>query len=205
MSTNRASDAPEELHTTGIYVYGIVPADVETEEDAVGVCDGPVRLVRHGDIAALVSDISVDRPLGKPVDLQAHAHLLDGTSRVAPVLPLRFGAVLTDSNAVKDELLTAHADEFSAALEQLEGRAQYVVKGRYVEQVILSEVLEENGQARELREALRDQPEETSRDARMPSARSSVTPSWPSVTRTPRRCRSAHAAGRLPQRARTHT
>lgn len=71
MSTNRASDAPEELHTTGIYVYGIVPADVETEEDAVGVCDGPVRLVRHGDIAALVSDISVDRPLGKPVDLQA--------------------------------------------------------------------------------------------------------------------------------------
>lgn len=75
--------------------------------------------------------------------------------------------MLTDSNAVKDELLTAHADEFSAALEQLEGRAQYVVKGRYVEQVILSEVLEENGQARELREALRDQPEETSRDARM--------------------------------------
>jgi hypothetical protein len=34
---------------------------------------------------------------------------------------------------VKDELLTAHADEFAAAMEELEGKAQYVVKDRYTE------------------------------------------------------------------------
>ncbi len=68
------------------------------------------------------SEISVDRPLGTPEDLQAHAHLLDGTSGVAPVLPLRFGAVMTDDTAVEEELLAAHADEFAAALQELEGR-----------------------------------------------------------------------------------
>ncbi|WP_198602342.1 GvpL/GvpF family gas vesicle protein, partial [Rhodococcus opacus] len=98
MSTsNQAADAPEQPRTTGVYVYGIVPADVEAEDDAVGVDDSRVSTVRHGDIAALVSEISVDRPIGKPADLQAHAHLLDGVARVAPVLPLRFGAVLTDA------------------------------------------------------------------------------------------------------------
>lgn len=168
MSTsNQATGAPAEPHPTGIYVYGIVPADVETEGDAVGVDDSRVSTIRHGDVAALVSEISVDRPLGKPADLQAHARLLDGTARVAPVLPLRFGAVLTDADAVKDELLTAHADEFAAAMEQLEGKAQFVVKGRYVEQALLWEVIGENEQASALRETIRDQPEAATRDARM--------------------------------------
>lgn len=111
MSTNPNTDAAEEPRTSGVYVYGIVPADVEAEKDAVGVGDGPVSIIRHGEIAALVSEISVDRPLDKPEDLQAHAHLLDGTSRVAPVLPLRFGAVMTDVDAVEEELLATHADE----------------------------------------------------------------------------------------------
>ncbi|TJZ78306.1 GvpL/GvpF family gas vesicle protein [Rhodococcus oryzae] len=166
-ASNKATDASAEPHPTGIYVYGIVPADVATEDGAVGVDDSPVITIRHGDIAALVSDISVDRPLGEPADLQAHARLLDGTARVAPVLPLRFGAVLTDTDAVKDELLTAHADEFAAAMEQLEGKAQFVVKGRYVEQALLWEVIGENEQASALRETIRDQPEAATRDARM--------------------------------------
>ncbi|MBC2638148.1 MULTISPECIES: GvpL/GvpF family gas vesicle protein [unclassified Rhodococcus (in: high G+C Gram-positive bacteria)] len=166
-ASEKTDDAPEDPRTSGIYVYGIVPADVEAEEDAVGVCDGPVSIIKHGDIAALVSEISVDRPLGKPADLQAHAHLLDGTSRVAPVLPLRFGAVLTDEDAVEEELLSAHADEFASALNELEGRAQYVVKGRYVEEAILREVIEENDQAGKLLGTIRDQPEEATRDARM--------------------------------------
>lgn len=168
MSTaNRTTDAPAKPRTSGVYVYGIVPSDVETEKNAIGVCDGKVAVVRHGDIAALVSEISVDRPLGTPDDLHAHAQLLDGTARVAPVLPLRFGAVLTDEQAVEDELLSAHAEEFASALEELEGRAQYVVKGRYVEKAILREVLDENHQADELREAIRTQPEDVTRDARM--------------------------------------
>ncbi|MFE5704216.1 GvpL/GvpF family gas vesicle protein [Rhodococcus koreensis] len=166
-ASDQAADAAEQPRTTGVYVYGIVPADVKTEDDAVGVDDSQVSIIRHGDIAALVSEISVDRPIGKPADLQAHAHLLDGAARVAPVLPLRFGAVLTDTDAVKDELLTAHADEFAAAMEELEGKAQYVVKGRYVEHAILWEVIGENERASALRDTIRDQPEATTRDARM--------------------------------------
>ena len=90
-ASDQAADAPKEPRTTGVYVYGIVPTDMRTEDDAVGVDDSQVSTVRHGDIAALVSEISVDRPLGKPADLQAHAHLLADAAQVAPVLPCDSG------------------------------------------------------------------------------------------------------------------
>ncbi|MEU4313809.1 GvpL/GvpF family gas vesicle protein [Nocardia sp. NPDC024068] len=152
----------------GLYVYGIVPADVEPQEHATGVGDPPgeIAVVRHGEIAALVSDIP-DRPLGTPEDLTAHAELLDGSAAVAPVLPLRFGAVMRGAESVAEELLGANLDEFRSALEQLEGRAQFVVKGRYSEQTILPEVLAENPEADRLREQIRANGPDAARDARM--------------------------------------
>src|SRR5262245_63735135 len=88
-----------------IEVYGIVPADVQVEDDAQGIAGASVDVIREGDIAALVSPIKADHAIGKPEDLQAHAELLDGTASVAPVLPLRFGAVMTDTESVAQELL----------------------------------------------------------------------------------------------------
>jgi hypothetical protein len=155
--------------TTGIYVYGIVPADVEVDSEARGVGDDSTRVtvVRHDDIGALVSEINLDRPLGLPEDLLAHEQLLDATAAEVPVLPVRFGAVLTDRDAVVDELLAPHRDEFRAALEELEGKAQYAVKARYVEEAVLSEILSENPEIARLREEIRDKPEDVTRNERI--------------------------------------
>ncbi len=154
---------------TAIYVYGIVPSDVETDAEVKGIGDppSPIDTVRHGDIAALVSEIAVDRPLGTPEDLTAHARILDASASEVPVLPLRFGAVLTDRDAVTKELLAEHHDEFAAALAELEGKAQYLVKGRYDERAILGEILSESSEAQRLRDAIRDRPEEATRNERI--------------------------------------
>ncbi|MFC9553932.1 GvpL/GvpF family gas vesicle protein [Rhodococcus sp. NPDC056960] len=165
--TDTADNNDEGARAVGIYVYGIVPADVQPEEDATGIHDAPIDIVTHGDIAALVSEIDPAQRLGTPADLRAHARILDGTSRVAPVLPLRFGAVVSDRDAVINELLAEHENEFSSALEALEGCAQYLVRGRYVEEAIIREIVDENPKATSLLESLREQPEELTRDARM--------------------------------------
>lgn len=168
MATTKDSTQDSERETV-VYVYGIVPGDVESDPEATGVGDPPSRvtLVRHGDLAALVSHISPDAKLGKPEDLAAHASVLDATAGVAPVLPLRFGAVVTDEDAVAEELLAGNHDDFTGALQELEGRAQYVVKGRYDEQAILREVLQENEEASRLREAIRGKSEDASRNERI--------------------------------------
>lgn len=154
---------------TAVYVYGILPGDIEVEGGATGVGDPPgeVRVIREGDLAALVSDVDVSKPLGRPEDLSAHEELLDSVAAEVPVLPLRFGAVVTGDDGVAQELLAANHDEFAAALRQLEGHAEYVVKGRYVEQAILREVLEEDEEAAQLRDQIKAADPDATRELRM--------------------------------------
>lgn len=151
------------------YVYGIVPADVMTNRETRGVGDPPgqVSIVPVGDVAALVSEVVTDRPLGKPEDLTAHANILDTTAAEMPVLPMRFGAVLASRDAVAEELLREHHDEFVDALHELEGKAEYVVKGRYQQDAILEEVLAESEDAAQLREAVATKPEDAARNDRI--------------------------------------
>jgi hypothetical protein len=141
----------------GCYVYGIVPHDVQPVPGVKGVGDppAPVRAVRSGRIAALVSEIDLAHPLGRPEDLRAHQQLLDRAATAAPVLPFRFGAVMADAQAVAEELLAPHEQEFVAALAALEGRAEFVIKGRYVGQVVLRELLAEDPQAARLWDQIR--------------------------------------------------
>jgi hypothetical protein len=158
MPASENSEQPGgELGARACYIYGIVPGDVETNGDARGVGDPPgkVDVVRHGDIAALVSEIDTSQPLGRPEDLMAHQQLLDFASTDAPILPLRFGAVVANREAVTEELLAPHHDEFARALSELEGCAEYVVHGRYVEDEILKEVLSEDAEAARLRDDIR--------------------------------------------------
>jgi len=147
----------EPAQQTGTYVYGMVAGNVELNSGVLGVGDPPgeIRLVRSGDLAALVSEVDITQPLGTPEDLQAHEEILDSVVTEVAVLPLRFGAVLTSEDAVAEELLEANHDEFAAALRELEGRAEYVVRGRYAEQAVLDEILSENPAAARLREQIR--------------------------------------------------
>jgi hypothetical protein len=153
----------------GWYVYGVVPGDVKLNSGVRGVGDPPgeITLVRSGDLAALVSEVDVTRPLGTPEELQAHQEVLDAVISEAPVLPFRFGGVLSSEDAVADELLQPNHDEFAGALRQLEGRAEYVVRGRYDERAILEEVLAENSTAARLRDRIRGGDPDATRNVRI--------------------------------------
>ncbi|NYF55604.1 GvpL/GvpF family gas vesicle protein [Micromonospora purpureochromogenes] len=153
---------------TGLFIYGIVPSDVEPTPDAKGVGDPPgeVTAVRHGDIAALVSEVGLEEPVGRPADLTAYQELLDGTAAVAPVLPVRFGTVVTGPDAVVD-LLDAHQDRFADALDEFEGKIQYILHGRYDEQAVIGAVLAENPAAADLAAQVRGQPEDATREHRI--------------------------------------
>jgi hypothetical protein len=168
-ASTQETSRPDTEQQIGVYVYGIVPGDVKLNSGVYGVGDPPgeIRLVRSGDLAALVSEVDVTRALGTPEDLQAHVEILDAVITDAPVLPSRFGAVLTNDEAVAAELLDANHDEFAAALAKLEGRVEYVVRGRYAEQVILDEILSGNSRAARLRDRIRGTDPDATRELRI--------------------------------------
>jgi hypothetical protein len=152
-----------------MYVYGIMPGDVKVNSTVQGVGEPPgkIALVRSGDLAALVSEVDVTKPLGTLEDLRAHEDILDSVISEAPVLPFRFGGVVASEHAVVEELLDANHDEFAAALAELEGRAEYVVRGRYDEQAILQEILAEDSKAARLRDKIRGADPDATRDQRI--------------------------------------
>ena len=154
---------------SGWYVYGVVPADVELEPDVYGIGDPPalVEVVRHGDIAALVSEVDLGQPIGRPADLQAHQQLLDAAVYDTPVLPMRFGAVVASREAVEHEFLDEHEHEFAEALDALAERVQYVLRARYQEDALMREVLEENPTAASLADEVRGGDEVATRNLRI--------------------------------------
>ncbi|MBR7830268.1 GvpL/GvpF family gas vesicle protein [Actinospica sp. MGRD01-02] len=152
-----------------VYVYGVVPADVEENPEATGVGEppSPVKLVRSGEIAALVGEIPSGVALGTPEDLTAHARVLDSAAAEVPVLPLRFGAVVTDLDAVANEFLEPNAESFAGILRDLEGRAQFVLRGRYDGDAMIRELMDEDPRIGQLRGEIHGKPEEVTRDARI--------------------------------------
>lgn len=169
MAAPTGPEQARELGQYGCYVYGIVPADVESAGVVRGVGDPPgrIELVRHGSLAALVSEMALAGRLGTPEDLRAHAQILDTTAVEVPVLPLRFGTVMATKDAVAGDLLAAYQEAFAAALKEVEGRAQYVVKGRYVEQAVLAQMLAEIPEAARLARLIRGEDPDATRHARI--------------------------------------
>lgn len=156
------------MGSTAYFVYGIVPADVEATDEARGVGEppAPVAAVPHGRVAALVSEVPMDHPLGRPDDLVAYQRLLDSTASAAPVLPVRFGTAMADIAAV-EEFLASREDGFASALAGLEGHAEFVVRARYVIESVLTQILADNAEAAALRDKVGGQPEALTVDARM--------------------------------------
>lgn len=138
------------------YVYGITrgshPALPE-KTDGVGDPPGAVRVLTEGKLAALVSDAPEElRP--KRRDLLAHQTILAEAGAGGCVLPMRFGNVAPDDDAVLS-VLSERAGHYAERLRALDGRAEYNVKANHDEQAVLHVVMAEDADLRALAEANR--------------------------------------------------
>lgn len=138
------------------YVFGIVPAGERIPIAEERGFAGRVRLLELHGLGAVVASAPTDRPLGTADDLLTHDRVLAAIAVSGiPVLPMRFGAVLTDDAAVLADLLEPHHDEFVAALERVRGCLQYTVTVRYEQDVVLREVLADRPELERLQERSR--------------------------------------------------
>jgi gas vesicle protein GvpL/GvpF len=142
------------------YVYGVVRARRGSRQRLRGINDEPVRIVAHDGIGALASDVPDGALEAGRDELLAHSRVLEGALEKGVVLPMRFGMVMPGEEAIREELLGAHADELRTQLDEMEGKIEVNVKAIYEEQAILREVLAENAEVAKLRQAIEGKPEE---------------------------------------------
>ncbi|CQR60741.1 GvpL/GvpF family gas vesicle protein [Streptomyces leeuwenhoekii] len=138
------------------YVYGITASTHPSLPEGMGgVGDPPrpVRILREGELAAVVSDAPEGlRPKRK--DLLAHQNVLSETGAAGCVLPMRFGSVAPDDEAVTG-VLAERAEHYRERLRTLDGRVEYNIKANHVEEAVLHHVMAESPEIRALAEANR--------------------------------------------------
>ena len=111
-----------------------------------------LRAIRHEGLAAVVSDAPEGlRP--KRRDLVAHETVLETLSVAGAVVPMRFGTVAPDDDAVMTELARG-ASRYTELLTRLAGHVERNVKGAHQEDALLADLLtEQPGAARPQRGA----------------------------------------------------
>lgn len=169
------------------YVYGITHDSGSLDAaklTGVGEPPSEVRFVRADGLAAAVST-TPEGLRAKRRDLAAHQEVLVELAREAAVLPMRFGAVAPDDEAVAAELRRSR-DHYTALLDRLRDRVEVNVKATHIEEAALRAVLTENEELRRANERLRE-----AGGGPPPTA-------WPSASRWPRRWRTC--AGATPTR-----
>ena len=137
-----------------LYVYGIVEARSRAPSER-GIADAPLRLIEGDGSAALVSEIDGDRVrLGRDAVLR-HARVLEQALELGPVLPMRFGVVMSGPEEVQTRLLEEHAEELRAQLTDFSGKVEIRIRAVYDEESLMHEVVRGNPEIASLREAVR--------------------------------------------------
>ena len=159
-----AGSSSEDVVQTAIYVYGVVTPASDVSLPTLGVGDpaAPVRTVLHESLAALVSPLPVDRVRATRANLGAHLRVLQEAMEIGTVLPMRFGVLFPDEEAVRTELLVGRRDELEGLARSLAGHVQLDVRAFYDEDALLRDVVMEDEAIAQLRERVSTLPPDAS-------------------------------------------
>jgi len=133
------------------YVYGVTWADGARERAEGGVADAAVRVLEHGELAALVSDLPSVDVRARRRDLLRHAVVLQQAFEQSTVVPLGFGTVFATGDDVIEELLEPRYEELVALLQSLDGLVELTVRAFYDESLVLAAIVDDDPRIAALR------------------------------------------------------
>jgi hypothetical protein len=134
-----------------LHVYGVVAATTPLPDGLRGRQEARLRLVVHGDLAAVVSEIDAAARVRRG-DLLAHAHVLEILVEGATVLPMRFGTIVENDEEVAYNILEAGETGLTSLLKSLDGFVQLTVKAFHEEYEALKDLLGQRPELRSLRD-----------------------------------------------------
>jgi hypothetical protein len=132
------------------YVYGVGRATAAAPSGR-GLADAPLDVVRHGELAAIVSSIPSGKVRARRQDLMRHSDVLQAAFDRDTVVPMRFGTVFPSGDELVADLLEPRHDALVGLLERFGGLAELTVRAFFLEQPVLAEVVREDREVARLR------------------------------------------------------
>lgn len=138
--------------TRARHLYGVVPALIAMA-GVEGLPDD-VAFVPYQRVAALTRPPPTEPARQLRGYLLEYAEILDRVAEAGPVLPVRFGTVLSSESDMERDVLAPSHDSFVRALAALTGKTQFTVRVRYLGDSVIREVLAERPEAAQLHQRL---------------------------------------------------
>jgi hypothetical protein len=142
----------------GLYVYGVVAAGGPPLPAVAGVGGGELRLVTEGDLAAVVSPVSLGLRTGRRAELLSHSDVLNSVALERDVVPVQFGTVMVDEDEVVRDLLVDQEAWLLHLLRRVADAVQLNLRATYVQDQVLAEIVRRSPQIAALRARTRDLP-----------------------------------------------
>jgi len=114
---------PGPMSNGGEYVYAIAALGEDHPCDVAGIDGGVVYSVRHGRVAAVVSDCARQKLRPERAHLAAHKEVLQRLMLDSTVLPMAFGTIADGVKAVR-RLLSLNQEVILEQLERVAGKVE---------------------------------------------------------------------------------
>lgn len=132
-----------------LLVHAVIAADGSRSSAARH--DAEIELVTHGEVAAVVRPVPDREVLPSRANLLEHTRLLESLTEEGAVLPMRFGVLVDDVEALVEDYLAPQQRMLVEALDRLRGHVELRLRGRYDEAEVVREVVADDPTAARLR------------------------------------------------------
>ena len=122
------------------------------------LADRGLRLVTSGRVAALVAELPASPVTATRRNLLEHADIVEDAFGWTTILPMRFGILMPNEEAVRESVLDPNVELLESFLERHASTAELTLKASYDEDAVLAEVVAASPRVARLRRRYRDAP-----------------------------------------------
>lgn len=118
-----ASNRPKKSVTPGCYLYAIIDMGENIQGIPSGIDEGEVYIIQEGNLAAVVSNLTVEKIRPERKRLAAHHEVLKNLMKQHTVLPMAFGLISDGPEAIRKILVgnqVALADQLTRVTNKAE-------------------------------------------------------------------------------------
>jgi hypothetical protein len=140
----------------GEYLYCIIRSSTPQEFSTRGIGEqgAPVHTVVYNDLAAVISESPIIEYDSSRRNMMAHTNVLEEVMAEHTILPVRFGVVAPNVEAVQEQILKRRYDELDQQLRRMQGRVELGLKAFWYEEIVYREIVESSQAIRQLRDSL---------------------------------------------------
>ena len=139
--------------TSKVYVYGIGRRSDGLEPSIHGLEREDVRSLDFGELRVFASEISDAEIMATRRHMLTHARVLEHVMESGPILPFRFGMIVSQSS-LEAGLIGMQETNLLSSLKDLEGRSEIGIRIVLNEKAIMEQIVEDNSDLKSAYEAL---------------------------------------------------